>query len=275
MALPAAAFSGPDVAGNLAWLQTFAKQEGPGIQLLTHHYYRTGAKTPGATLQSLLTPDAGWQDKLGQLQTISRESRVPFRINEINSFYGGGKPGVSDTFGSALWCLNNMFVLASHGCNGVNMETDINQLGFISHYSPVVHDPTMTCHARPVYYGMLAFAMAGQGDLLKCSLDKPDLNLCAYATKEARGFIWITVINEDFSRDAGLAVAMPTGYTRAHAFRLEAPSEASTNRVSLAGAEVSADGHWAPGVPEEVNMEAGTAKVMVPHVSAVLLQLQK
>jgi hypothetical protein len=274
VALPTAAFSGPDVAGNLAWLQAFAKNEGPGIQLLTHHYYRAGAKTPGATFESLLNADPDWQGRLGQLQTISQESGVPFRINEINSFYGGGKPGVSDTFGSALWCLNNMFVLASYGCNGVNMETDINQLGFTSHYSPLVHDARMTCQARPEYYGLLAFALAGQGDLLKCSLDKPDLNLNAYATKAEPSSLWITAINEDLSRDAGLEVALPAGYSRAQAFRLVAPSVTSTNQVSLAGAEVSANGHWTSGLPEAVAVEAGTAKLMVPHVSAVLLRLQ-
>ena len=275
MALPAAAFSGPDVAGNLAWLQAFARQEGQGIHLLTHHYYRTGAKTPGATFESLLNPDPDWQARLGQLQTISQDCGVPFRINEVNSFYGGGKPGVSDTFVSALWCLNNLFVLASHGCTGVNMETDINQLGFISHYSPVVHDPRMTCHARPEYYGLLAFAITGQGSLLESSLDKPDLNVNAYATQAGQGVIWITAINEDLSRDAGLEVALPARYLRAQVFRLVAPSVASTNQVRLAGAEVSGNGHWASGSPEQVPVTAGTARVIVPHVSAVLLRLQR
>lgn len=273
-ALPAAAFSGPDVAGNLAWLRVFAKREGKNLQLLTHHYYRAGAKTPEATFENLLSPDQSWQDRLGQLQSISEVSGVAFRINEINSFYGGGKPGVSDAFGSALWCLNNLFLLASHGCNGVNLETDLNQLGFISHYSPVVHDATMRCHARPEYYGLLAFALVGQGDLVQCSLDKPDINLNAYATKPGRGFLWITVINQDGARDAQLEVAMPAGYGRAQVFRLAAPSVVSTNQVSLAGAEVSAAGHWVSGPPEQVPVTAGMAKVMVPHISAALLRLQ-
>jgi len=273
-AWPAAVFSGPDVAGNLAWLRAFAQHARPEVELLTYHYYRTGAQTAGATIENLLRPDEGWRDRLGGLESVSRESGVPFRINEINSFYGGGKAGVSDTFGSALWCLNNMFVLATFGCDGVNMETDVNQLGFISHYSPVVHDAAMSCQARPEYYGMLAFALAGRGDLIQCHRDQAEFNLNVYATRDGHGSVWITAINEEVARDAALEVAMPSGYSKAQVFRMTAPSVTSTNKVSLAGAEVTPDGRWTPGMPEPVPVEAGTANVAAPHASAVLLHLQ-
>jgi hypothetical protein len=255
-------------------LRAFAQQERPEVALLTHHYYRTGAKTAGATIENLLHPDANWRDRLRALETASRESGIPFRINEINSFYGGGKAGVSDSFGSALWCLNNMFVLATFGCDGVNMETDINQLGFISHYSPVIHDATMTCQARPEYYGMLAFALAGRGDLIQCNRDQAEFNLNVYATQTGPGSVWITAINEEEERDAALEVAMPSGYSKAQVFRLTAPSVTSSNQVSLAGAEVTSDGRWVSGKPQPVSVEAGVAKAAAPHASAVLLLLQ-
>jgi hypothetical protein len=44
---------------------------------------------------------------------------------------------VSDTFAAALWVLDFMFTLALAGCAGVNMETGVDQLGFISYYSPM------------------------------------------------------------------------------------------------------------------------------------------
>ena len=99
---------------------------------------------------------------------------MAYRINEgLTLYQGGGKQGVSDTFGAALWCLDYLFILASYDCEGVNMETEyINQLGFISHYSPIVHDEAGHCSARPEYYGMLAFALAGKGELLKLALEK-------------------------------------------------------------------------------------------------------
>lgn len=271
-ALPSAIFSGPDVAGNLPWLVAFATNEEKRINLLTHHYYRTGAKTPGATIENLLKPDEAWQGKLLQLQAISRETGVPFRINEVNSFYGGGKAGVSDTFASALWVLDYMYQVATYGGDGVNMETDINQLGWISHYSPIVHDENGICHARPEYYGMLAFSLAGRGELVKSTLDKgAGINLSAYATKDARGVVREMVINKDVSRDAQVTLALPGNYIVRQAMRLEAPSITSTNRVSLGGAEVSADGEW---TPKKIAVETGAIEFAVPHASALLVSAQ-
>ena len=272
-ALPAAVFSGPDSANNLGWVRQFGRAKAPDVRLLTLHYYRTGARTPGATIENLLRPDTAWAGKLRQLQELSRETGFPYRINEVNSFYGGGKAGVSDTFAAALWALDYMFVLASSGCAGLNLETDINQLGFISHYSPIVHDAAMQCHVRPEYYGTLAFALAGRGDLLRLTLEKGDLNLTAYATRAEPGVIWLTVLNKDLTRDAEVSVIWPAGFTGAGALRLTAPAVTSTNQVSLGGAEVSAAGEWTPGVPETVRVQAGVAEVRVSRASAVLLRL--
>ncbi len=273
--VPKAGFSGPDVAGNIKWLRSFADTEANDLKLLTHHYYRTGAKTPEATIETLLARDQVWDDRLHQLQQISQAKNVPFRINEVNSFYGGGKPGVSDTFASALWSLDYMFILATYGCDGVNMETDINQLGWISYYSPIVHDPAGNCSVRPEYYGMLAFALAGHGNLLKLSLEKNDLNLSAYATRDEQRIIWLTVINKERAQNASLEIMIPTGYGRVEAFRLQAPSVDSKEKVTLAGAEVSVDGNWSPGLPEAMTIKKGAVRLSVPQASAVLLRLSE
>jgi hypothetical protein len=271
--LPNAPFSGPDSIGNLAWITNFAATEARDIKLLTQHYYRGGAKDPKTTLERLLQHDDGWDNRLEKLRQICRDNGLAFRINEVNSFSGGGKPGVSDTFGSALWCLDYMFLLASYGCNGVNMETDVNQLGFISHYSPIIHDAQGHCAARPEYYGMLAFAMAGKGKMLNLTVERAGINLSAYATTEDEGQLWITVINKDLARDATVEAALPGGYSSAKAFRLNAPSVESKDHVTLAGAEVSAEGAWTPGRPEKVTTENQTARLLVPHASAVLLSI--
>jgi hypothetical protein len=257
------------------WVKSFASTEARDIKLLLCHYYRTGARKPEATMENLLKTDDGWISKLKQLQQICRENKASFRVNEVNSFYGGGKPGVSDAFGSALWCLDNMFLLAAGGCNGVNMETDINQMAWVSHYSPIFREPAMHLIARPEYYGMLAFAMAGNGDLVKLALEKADINLTAYATRDEDGILWVTVINKDRARDANLEAGLPNGYAAADAFRLRAPSVESKDHVTFAGAEVSADGSWTPGVPERVPVKDGVARLTVPHASAVVLRMRQ
>jgi hypothetical protein len=270
-ALPNAPFSGPDSIGNLAWITNFAAAEARDIKLLTQHYYRGGANDPKTTLERLLQHDTGWDNRLENLREICRSTGLAFRINEVNSFSGGGKPGVSDTFGSALWCLDYMFRLASYGCDGVNMETDVNQLGFISHYSPIVHDLEGHCVARPEYYGMLAFAMAGKGKLLNLALQTYGINISAYATSDDAGHLWITVVNKDLARDAIVETGLPIGYFGATAFHLSAPSVESKDHVTLAGAEVSADGAWTPGPPERVSTKSQTARLQVPHGSAILV----
>lgn len=274
-ALPRAPFSGPDVAGNLAWLKAFANKEAGDIKLLTHHYYRTGSKKPEATIKTLLSKDVDWHHRLNQLQQISHNKNVPYRINEVNSFYGGGKAGVSDTFASALWCLNYMFVLASYDCNGVNMETDINQLGWISHYSPIVHDSAGNCSVRPEYYGMLAFSLAGNGDLVKLTMDKTNINLSAYATKDNSGYLWITLVNKDLEQNAKVEITLPEAYEEATSYWLKAPSVKNKDEVTLAGAPVSADGTWTPRSLKKMEVKNGNTQLMVPQTSAVLLRFQQ
>ena len=274
-ALPNAPFSGPDSIGNWAWITNFAGTEAGDIKLLTQHYYRGGAKDPASTLEKLLDHDDGWHSRLKNLQQICRDRNIAFRINEVNSFFGGGKPGVSDTFGSALWCLDYMFLLASYGCEGVNMETDINQLGWISRYSPIVHDAAGNCSARPEYYAMLAFAIAGKGALLKLTLNKSDINLTAYATMDEPGCFWITVVNKDLSRDAIVRLALPEVHWNVEIFRLGAPSVESKDHVTFAGAEVSADGKWTPRESEKVAAGQDKAEVLVAHASAALVCLRR
>jgi hypothetical protein len=134
--LPGMPLAGPDVADATSWVTRFARDEGKDIKLLTHHYYREG-QNPTSNIDKLLYADPKLDPMLAQLRAATKSSGIPYRTCETNSFSGGGKPGVSDTLASALWVLDFMFALASTGCAGVNMETGVNQRGFISSYSPI------------------------------------------------------------------------------------------------------------------------------------------
>lgn len=272
-ALPETPFSGPDVAGNTQWAINFAATEAKNLRLLTHHYYRTGARRPEATLETLLAPDPAFKSKLLELQRTCSKKGLRFRINEVNSFYGGGKQGVSDTFASALWCLDLMFQVASYGGEGVNMETDINQMAWVSHYSPIFRDPAGKLTARPEYYGMLAFAMAARGDLLKLTTSDTDVNVSAYATRSAGGPVWITIVNKDIARQVAIEIGLPGGFSKAEAYRLTAPSCESRGQVTLAGAEVLSGGTWSPGPAEQVPVNMEVASLRLPAASAVFVRL--
>ena len=180
--LPGVAFAGPDVAGATDWVRQFATDEGHDLRLLTHHYYRECAN-PTSTLEKLLKDDPKLPPELAQLSAASAASHLPYRICETNSFCGGGKLGVSDTFGAALWVLDFMFKLAAAGAAGVNMETGVNQVGFISFYSPIGDDERGAYNAAPEYLGMRAFVQASQGRLISAEYDPGAINLVAYAVE--------------------------------------------------------------------------------------------
>ena len=192
----------------------FAHDEGHDLKLLTHHYYRECAG-PSSTMDKLLHPDPKLAPMLEKLRSASKASRTPYRICETNSFCGGGKPGVSDTFGAALWALDFMFSLASAGCAGVNIETGVNQLGFISSYSPIGDDERGTHSAKADYYGMLAFAQASQGQLIAVDCDAAGVNLTAYAVVHDRKRLSLTIVNKDISQDADVHIAITERFARA------------------------------------------------------------
>ena len=272
-ALPRAEFSGPDVAGNLNWLVSFSGSESKDLKLLTHHYYRADAKSDQSSLNQLLQPDERWVRVLTRLRQVSRDCGVPYRINEVNSFSGGGKVGVSDTFGSALWCLDYMFLLASYGCGGVNMETDINQHAWLSHYSPIVHDEQGRCHPCAEYYGMLAFSIAGKGDLVKVNLEKSDINLTAYAVEPQDHVLWVVIINKDLTNSAAAKVVLPSGFSEAAIFRLQAPSVESKDQINFGDGNFASDGTWTMGKPIGLKSVHDEAVFTMPCASAALVRL--
>ena len=271
--LPDAIFSGPNIAGTTDWCCKFAKTEAADLKQVTHHYYRTGAMKADATIATLLQPHAALATKLDILRQSALANRIGYRINETNSFYGGGKAGVGDTFASALWCLDYLFVLASHGSSGVNMQTDINQLGWVSHYSPIFRGEAGRLTARPSYYGMLAFTRAARGDQFKLTASASQINLTAYGTKEKGGALWVTLINKDLDRNAEVNITLPEGYTRATGLRLAAPTVTSKDGMKLGSASVSDAGQWAAADRESLIATAGLINAVVPKTGALLLRV--
>lgn len=180
-AVPGVHFAAPDTASSVDWVERMARDANGDVQLLTTHYYRGGQKQGSA--EQLLALDPRLKSALDRLRAASKASGIPWRMCETNSFSGGGLPGVSDTFLGALWTLDFMLLLAVNGCAGVNIETGINQLGFVSSYSPVQDDGKGNNRAGIPYYGMLAFATAMKGctEAMPVIVSNSAQSLTAYA----------------------------------------------------------------------------------------------
>ena len=269
-AVPGIRFAAPDTASSVDWVERMAKDANGKVQLLTTHYYRNNQRR--GSPDQLLTPDPRLNDVLSRVRAASQQSGIPWRICETNSFSGGGLPGVSDTFIGALWSLDFMLLLASYGCAGVNIETGVNQLGFISSYSPVSDDGKGTNSAGVPYYGMLAFAeaTAAANQLLPSEVESRGVNLTAYVLGAGRTPDAVVVINRDNTRDAHVSLAGST-MSNFKALRLTSPSPDSKADVTFGGAPVDSAGHWKPVREERVSGSG----VLVPRMSAVVLRSSK
>ena len=271
--LPGVPLAGPDAANATNWVSRFASDEGRELKLLTHHYYREG-QNPTSSIEKLLHPDPKLAPMLEVLSAASKLSGLPYRVCEVNSFSGGGRPGVSDTFASALWVLDYMFLLAAAGCSGVNIETGLNQRGFVSSYSPIGDDEHGSYRAAPEYYGMLAFAHAGQGILLGSQLHARGRNITAYVTQQRRGHVTMTLINKEPVGDTLVLVEGLPGRKRARVLRLTAPALDAKSGVTFGGASVSVSGEWTAGVSEMVKVQGGPLQILVPSASAAVLTVE-
>jgi len=272
-AVPGISFAAPDTASSVEWVERMAKDakgandSAGNVQLLTTHYYREYQKRGSA--EQLLHPDPRLKDVLVRLRAASRESGIPWRMCETNSFSGGGLPGVSDSFIGTLWTLDFMLLLAEYGCAGVNIETGVNQLGFISSYSPIVDDGKGPATAGPSYYGMLAFAAAARDcpEALPIDFDAQGVNMTAYALGRDGKPRCVVAVNKDSAQDAHLSIEQ-LEMDETYALRLTAPSARSRTGITLGGSVVDAEGGWRAASREVIRGKA----VMVPRMSAVVVR---
>jgi hypothetical protein len=216
-----------------------------------------------------MTPDPELERRLERLQEASRASGIPWRMCETNSFFGGGHPGLSDTFAAALWTLDFVLRLARSGCAGVNIETGVNQLGFVSSYSPIRYDPQGRAAAGAPYYGMLAFAASGAagGEVLPLTLDPAPSALSAYAMARGSRLHSLVLINRHPAAPAHIslgALLRPS----ARVLRLVAPSLESTEDIRFGDAPVDSEGRWSSRSRERVG--AGNL-LLAPYSAAVVL----
>ena len=265
---PGLSFAAPDTAGSVEWVEQMAEGAHGDVQLLTTHYYRGGQQQ--ASLDQLMSPDPVLAEKLERLQKVSATSGIPWRICETNSFFGGGHPGLSDTFAAALWTLDYMLLLAQSGCSGVNIETGFNQLGFLSSYSPILNDDANLCTAGASYYGMLAFAVAtgANSTLFKIRSSAVPNEVSFYGLGAESEPRTVVVINRTQGQFLRVSLS-DLSFHNASSIRLTAPSCQSKTGVILGGASVDATGHWAM-----VKSEATGSTVLVPPCSAVIVHGQ-
>lgn len=274
--VPDARFSGPAAAADYrGYALPFARTERKHIELLTQHYYRgNGRSVPPPTIGFLLKPDPRLKAMADALRRAASTNHIPlgYRIAEANSFYPGGVPGLSNTFGSALWVLQFAFTLAAAHAAGLNLHGG----GDYSGYTPIANKPDGSIlEARPEYYGLYLFSRLEGGKLLATRTSYPRAGVEAYAVERPHGKIAVLLLNTTRDANSEVTVRLPFSPVSGSMIRLRAPALDAVAGVTLGGAHLTSAGRWAPHPPRWLSLPAGYPSVRVPAASALLMILSR
>ena len=189
--IPRAPFAGPDVAVNTNWVRRFAELARGDAVLLTSHYYAMGPpEKEEMNAQRLLRRDPRLVREVPMLVAAANAAGLPYRMAEGNSCFHGGKPGVSNTFASALWAADYLLFLAQAGCAGVNLHT-----GGEGWYAAFVGEGP-EIHERPLFYGMQFAQQFAGATFLESAVLTHGRNVAAYAARRGDEVL-VAVLNKD------------------------------------------------------------------------------
>ena len=263
--VPGAPAAGPDISYDASWLEPFINAFGSEVVFLTCHYYSEGpASSADVTMERMLDSGDVLRKLIDSVARSTEGSRLMVRMAEINSVFGGGKRGISDTLGAALWGVDVMFTLAQAGWLGINFH-----VGNDAHYSPVARTGIGVFEPRPLYYAMLLFAYAGRGSLVP--VHGQGKSLRAFAIRGKGNERRVVLVNKNLSEAAHVHIAT-TGHI-ATIVRLCAPSADSKTGITFGGASVDSNGHWAPRLRQSAAIKSNGFVVRLPAASAAIIQI--
>jgi glycosyl hydrolase family 79 len=161
-----------------------------------------------------------------------------------------------------------MYQLASAGGMGINFHG-----GGYGWYTPIAGTPENGFLARPIYYGMLLFSLAGAGQLVESKLEQLEQAplLTAYALRGITGTIKVAAFNKNLDRSVRLTIGLGQRAERVSAIRLLAPRVDDTTDLTFGGAPVGGSGAWSATREETLFGENGAKVIELPAVSAALV----
>ena len=265
---PNVVLTGAACAGHTGdWTVPFATDTAGQIALLTQHYYRGPGHSPAATIAMLLSPDTDLAADLDTLRAGALTASVPFRLTETNSFWSGGAPGVSDRYAAALWVIDHLYRIAQGGGTGANLH------GGGGGYTPIADTNGTVVEARPEYYGMRLFTLAGEGTLRNCTLSAGELNVSAYALERADESLSIVVVNKEAAQNLSLSIDCGGAVEAATLVTLTGPAADAASGVAIQGAAIGKDGRLAPQDAYALAHAGSLVHCYVGALSAALIRI--
>lgn len=280
------------------FLKDFAKPTGP-VSLITLHNYSSGCayNNPGVKdIRKLDFKDAKegrallLSNKTIEADSITYDkmkdilSQFPYRLSETNNIGYGGLSGASDTFASALWCINYMYWWASHHSQGVNFHSGDMVGGgkkyVPSRYAAFVKDGK-GFNVRPMSYALKLFDLGSHGKMIP--LKTPDVCpfFTAFATRQFQT-ITVTLINRSYGERAiGKQIKLTLADNRSMRSKakymiMEAPNGDVSARqgIQLGKDSIQSDGTWM-GRWSSIKTKADTLTIDVPAASAVVVKINR
>lgn len=288
---PDARFCGPGVSpGHEKWSARFAGDlAGSGqIAFISQHDYPGGdarsVTNPAVARDKILSPAMAkhYAKFAANFVPAVLSNGLACRLEEANSFYDGGALDVSDTFAAALWALDYQWWWEAHGMCGINFHTG-DKVAARDMNKPCRYAAFWTSdkgyHVHPLGYGIKAFNLVGQGNLLPLTITNADeINFTAYAVRAADQNLFVTLINREHAAGAHAAnvmIATPEKFARGRIISLTAPDVAAKTGVTLGGAEIMDDGSWKGKWQQLKPGKDGQFAVNIPAASVAVVELSK
>jgi hypothetical protein len=290
-AVPGVMFCGPNTDRHYEWAVNFAKDfaaSGKVKEINEHAYVGLSARKVTdvvAARDKMLSDDwiKLYQGVYDGFVPQVIEAKLPYRLEETNSFFNGGKEGASDTFTAALWALDYMHWWTRHGAAGINFHTgDKVAAGAdsaVCRYAAYVStDDGYNVH--PVGYAIKAFDLGGHGQMISLKTDATEkLNISAYAVLGSDNALYITLINKEHGtagRDAIININPGKPYVHGQAVSLADTSHdiADKTGITLGGTAVSENGTWTGDwTPLQAPSAVGQFTLTLPAASATIVKL--
>jgi hypothetical protein len=259
------------------WIRGLIEGAHPGLGTVSEHAYPLSACAKRSsraypTIARVLSEraSAGIARSVKAAVLLAHRAGLRFRLTELNSVTCGGRPGVSDTFATALWAPDALFELLRTGVDGINVHVRTNTIN--AAFTPT----TRGLRARPLLYGLILFAstLGPNAQLLDSQVHSTSsLHLKAWAVR-VRGDVLHVLLIDKSNRSAAVYLHLPA-LGPATVERLLAPSVRSSSGVTFAGRELGDDGRWQGQLTGQIiHPGARGYELTIAAASAVLLRVQ-
>lgn len=175
---------------------------------------------------------------------FSLANNKPFIMFETNTASCGGFPGISDSFGSALWALDYSLQMAYSNFSNALFHVG----GQNVYYNPFTPPPTnqSTFHEwtiGPIYYANLivaeAFGSSNKSQLIDLFANNASIYTPAYAIYDSGNLARVAIFNyitdPSGASDSQVTLSLTTAPSSVKVKYLEAPSVSSKDNVTWAG----------------------------------------